>query len=64
MSDIKWLDSVEEQLKVMSLRSWTRKSQNQEKRRAKVQETSDHDQLLRQRKRKSRKLFPLSQPDK
>jgi hypothetical protein len=47
MSDIKWLDSVEEQLKVMGLRlrSWTRKSQNQEQWRAKVQETNDHDQL-------------------
>lgn len=45
MPDIKWLDSVEEQLNVMGLRSWTRKSQNQEQWQAKVQETNDHDQL-------------------
>jgi len=36
---------VEEQLKVMGLRIWTCKTQNQEQWRAKVQETNDHDQL-------------------
>jgi len=64
MPDIKWVDSVEEHLKVMGLRSWTRKSQNQQKWRAKLQETNVRDQLQRQRKKKSRKLFPLGQPDK
>jgi hypothetical protein len=40
---IRWLDSVEDDLKIMGFRNWRRKSQDQDQWRAVVEETKVHD---------------------